>query len=264
VSQKKPLRRSPSFQLYCSSFLASCITMTNQQVGAYIRLLCWQWDHDAVPSQEESLRKILGGITKREFRAIWDVLRNKFVEENGLLRNPRLEVERQNQLEYRQKQRERGAAGARARWPRHSDPIALESSTSTKSKQTILTVQPQAIVDLWNNTMTLPIPQVRKLTEKRTVKLRARLREFPDLKTWQQVFAYLNTQDWCRGMSKRGWTANFDWIIESENTMQKWYEKSETPQPTQAVSTITVRPVRPNGRLAKIQASNLALVGDNQ
>ena len=112
--------------------------------------------------------------------------------------------------------------------------------------------------------MTLPIPQVRKLTEKRAMKLRSRLREFPDLKTWQQVFAYLNEQDWCRGMSKRGWTANFDWIIDSENTMQKWYEKSETPQPTQAVSTITVRPIRPNGRLAKIQASNLALVGDTQ
>mgnify|MGYP003133964504 FL=1 len=134
MSEKKRKRRSPAFQLYCASFLAGCICMTTQQVGAYIRLLCWQWENDFIPASEDARCKVVG-CTRREMRAVWPVLCEKFVEKDGKLINTRLEDERIKQQANSEKQSKHGKAGAEKRWGTHGNPIASVSSPSIRSNK---------------------------------------------------------------------------------------------------------------------------------
>lgn len=99
--------KPPAFQFYAADFLVGTSTMTNEEVGIYIRLLCHQWDKGFVAKDKAS--RIVGAKIPA------DVL-NKFADSNGELRNERLENERKKQSEYREQQSQRGKAGADARW----------------------------------------------------------------------------------------------------------------------------------------------------
>ena len=43
MKETKPKGRAPAFQFYADDFLAGTMTMTNEERGAYISLLCLQW-----------------------------------------------------------------------------------------------------------------------------------------------------------------------------------------------------------------------------
>ena len=43
MKDSKPKGRAPAFQFYADDFLAGTMTMTNEERGAYISLLCLQW-----------------------------------------------------------------------------------------------------------------------------------------------------------------------------------------------------------------------------
>jgi hypothetical protein len=49
------------------------------------------------------------------------------------------------------------------------------------------------------------------------------------MKTWKALFCWLNTQDWMRGLTKRGWTVTLDWLINSEDVLNRYIERSATP-----------------------------------
>jgi uncharacterized protein YdaU (DUF1376 family) len=100
-------RKSPAFQFYADDFLAGTMTMTNEERGAYITLLCIQWSK--------------GSISKIDFDRVamampphsQAICQSKFeLDDNGNLRNRRLEGEREKQAAYRQKQTD----NAKKRW----------------------------------------------------------------------------------------------------------------------------------------------------
>lgn len=93
------------------------------------------------------------------------------------------------------------------------------------------TASAQAIVDLWNQLVTAPIPQVTKLTTDRRAKLDARLKSFPALETWAEAITWVNGQDWCRASGKGdhpNWTASLDWLCKNDGVIQRALEKSAT------------------------------------
>lgn len=100
--------RAPSFQLYTADFLVGTADMTAQEVGAYIRLLCHQWDKGALPNDFRIL-STLAGATKP---VVERVLRKFTRGEDGMYRNARMEAVRKEQEEYRNKQSE----SAKKRW----------------------------------------------------------------------------------------------------------------------------------------------------
>jgi uncharacterized protein YdaU (DUF1376 family) len=100
--------KPPAFQFYAADFLVGTLTMTNEEVGIYIRLLCHQWDKGFIPADKAARL-----VCVKKLPA--DVLA-KFTELNGELRNERLERERRKQAEYREQQSQRGKAGAESRW----------------------------------------------------------------------------------------------------------------------------------------------------
>jgi len=98
---------APAFQFYVSDFLLGTIDFTNAQAGAYIRLLCRQWDKGSV--SEEKFILSTKDLPSDEQEAV----KSKFLYENGEYRNIRLENTRIKQEEFRKKQRENGKLGGR-------------------------------------------------------------------------------------------------------------------------------------------------------
>lgn len=105
--------KPPAFQFYADDFLAGTMAMSQQEVGAYIRLLCHQWSNGGIPLDQGKLRRIAGGKVSGE-------VLSKFESVDGVLRNRRLEEERQKQEAFRQKQ----SANAYARWEKSGNATA--------------------------------------------------------------------------------------------------------------------------------------------
>ena len=101
MKETKPKGRAPAFQFYADDFLAGTMTMTNEERGAYISLLCLQWSKGFVT--ELDIQRICLGMPTH----CQGICQGKFeVGEDGHYRNKRLEVERAKQKERSEKQRD--------------------------------------------------------------------------------------------------------------------------------------------------------------
>ena len=56
------------------------------------------------------------------------------------------------------------------------------------------------------------LPKIQKLTQARRDKMRARLKDEPELATWAEVFKKIAASSFCNGDNRQGWKASFDWI----------------------------------------------------
>jgi uncharacterized protein YdaU (DUF1376 family) len=102
-------RRAPAFQFYADDFLAGTLEMSQAEVGAYIRLLCHQWNRGSIPVEPEKQQRLAGGNVSVDVLAKFDQ------GEDGLLRNQRLESVRTGRNAFTQQQREKGLKSALAR-----------------------------------------------------------------------------------------------------------------------------------------------------
>ena len=101
MKETKPKGRAPAFQFYADDFLAGTMTMTNEERGAYISLLCLQWSKGFVT--ELDIQRICLGMPTH----CQGICQGKFeVGDDGHYRNKRLEVERAKQKERSEKQRD--------------------------------------------------------------------------------------------------------------------------------------------------------------
>ena len=111
------MNKPPAFQFYADDFLGGVGDMTCEEVGAYIRLLCHQWNKGGLANDDARLQ-IMAGHCQASALA---TAKTKFgMCEDGFIRNARLERERTKQDAYRQKQAENGAK----RWGSSAKPDA--------------------------------------------------------------------------------------------------------------------------------------------
>jgi uncharacterized protein YdaU (DUF1376 family) len=107
MNEDKKTRKAPAFQFYADDFLAGTITMTNEEKGAYITLLCIQWSRESLT--ESDFTRVCIGMPPHSQR----ICQSKFqIDAEGNFRNPRMETEREKQDQYRQKQTD----NAKKRW----------------------------------------------------------------------------------------------------------------------------------------------------
>ena len=106
--------KPPAFQFYPDDFIGGTCDLSAKEVGAYIRLLCFQWSKGKIPSDRNKLSRIAGTNVTPEVLA-------KFAD--GM--NQRLEFERIKQSEHREAKKKAGENGAKKRWQNHSTPIDL-------------------------------------------------------------------------------------------------------------------------------------------
>jgi uncharacterized protein YdaU (DUF1376 family) len=119
---RKPTTKGkpPAFQFYAADFLIGCATMTLEQRGAYITLLCYQWDQDGLPNDKSTLAMLVGGN-----EAVIEAVLYKFEEcSDGKLRNVRLAKVRAIQEEYSQRQ----TRAINKRWSAYRSKKAAENA----------------------------------------------------------------------------------------------------------------------------------------
>lgn len=109
MNEQTSRRVAPAFQLYTDDFIAGTADMAPEEVGAYIRLLCYQWNRGSIPVEPERQQRLAGGCVSV-------AVRSKFPPgPDGLLRNERLERVRASADAFRQKQAEKGRISAEKR-----------------------------------------------------------------------------------------------------------------------------------------------------
>jgi uncharacterized protein YdaU (DUF1376 family) len=100
--------KAPAFQFYAADFLVGTAMMSAEEVGGYIRLLCYQWTHGSIPDDDAVLCRLTGCGGN----AVASI-RHKFgIDSAGSLVNARLEEVRHKSVEFRGKQ----SANAHKRW----------------------------------------------------------------------------------------------------------------------------------------------------
>ena len=63
-----------------------------------------------------------------------------------------------------------------------------------------------------------------ELSDDRKVKVKARLKEHPDIDWWRTLFKKLSTSKFLRGENDRGWRCSFDFLIKNSTNALKIYE----------------------------------------
>ncbi|MDE2102238.1 MAG: DUF1376 domain-containing protein [Patescibacteria group bacterium] len=113
----------PAFQFYPDGFIGGTQTMTQNEVGAYILLLCHQWQSGKITSESDRLKMVAKGEVSGHVLSKFPGGKNK-----------RLEEERKKQQIYREKQRINGALGGRPAKPKPNPSLSF-GLTQTKPKK---------------------------------------------------------------------------------------------------------------------------------
>ena len=114
MNEDKKTRKAPAFQFYADDFLAGTITMTNEEKGAYITLLCIQWSKGWL--LESDFQRVCAGMPTHSH----SICQSKFDKDSdGSFKNRRLESVRVQKKEYSQKQRN----NANIRWNKDAIPM---------------------------------------------------------------------------------------------------------------------------------------------
>ena len=91
------MKNPPSFQFYPQDFLAdlNVQSMTDEEVGMYIKLLCHCWIEDGLPVEGS---RVVDLYLKNS-----STISKCFYEKDGIFRNKRLDEEREKQRRWREK-----------------------------------------------------------------------------------------------------------------------------------------------------------------
>lgn len=107
---------APAFQFYPRDYIMSTRTLTPEQRGVYIDLLCFAWDGDGLPDSTSQLAA-MAGISEAKFKRVWAELASKWVQgDDGRWRNPRQEQVRDELGEYRAAREIAAKKAAHKRW----------------------------------------------------------------------------------------------------------------------------------------------------
>ncbi len=109
------MNKLPAFLLYATDFIVGTAEMGLAETGAYIKLLCHQWDKGTLPNDTEKLYRLVGATQPAEKETVNNIL-NKFEVRGETLVNPKLEAVKNIQQEFRNKRVQSAKKAAQARW----------------------------------------------------------------------------------------------------------------------------------------------------
>jgi uncharacterized protein YdaU (DUF1376 family) len=87
----KPQEKLKAWYLFTEDFVAGTQHLTNEQIGVYIRLLCWNWNKrcSGIPLDPNSHYRIANCITDAEKKSCDEVIKEFFVEVQDHYQNER-------------------------------------------------------------------------------------------------------------------------------------------------------------------------------
>jgi len=95
------MAKDPVLPLYYNDIDSATRDWTDEEFGAYLRLLIYQWDKGGLPKDYQRLTRIATSLS-----TTWEFLKKKFPEVDGFLRNPVMEEIRVRRLKHKAKQLE--------------------------------------------------------------------------------------------------------------------------------------------------------------
>ena len=115
-------KKLPYFPLYVNDFIGDTQDLTNEEIGAYIRILMYSWGKGKF-----KLNRIKFILDSPD---VWAEIKQYFTCEDDLWFNPRMERERERVFGVIEARSEAGKAGAKARWDNKGNAIANSKEDS--------------------------------------------------------------------------------------------------------------------------------------
>lgn len=232
------MAKPPSFQFYAQDFLTGVMYLTNEEKGIYITMLAKQWTDERIP------KKRLGFLVGIEWDSFSEELKSKFTDHGDYLVNNRLEEERIKKVKFIEKQGKNGSLGGRPKKKHKAEtpvnpgeetqikPKPFKNQKPKESQKNPLEEEKEdeyeiekgikkkeidldKIVSIFNSVCN-KLPQVQKLTDKRKSAMKARIEEY-ELSEIGTAFQNVAKSSFLNGDNDRGWTADFDWIMNPNN-----------------------------------------------
>jgi len=93
----------------------------------------------------------------------------------------------------------------------HQEPSEVKSADADR-------LTPADILEGWNDLAAkCGLPKAEKMTGGRLRKAKQRIREYPDLASWQRALKHIADTPFLRGTNDRGWRANIDFLLQAES-----------------------------------------------
>lgn len=93
------MAKNPILPLYYNDLTTSTQDWTDEEFGAYVRLLIHQWRQGSLPNDYQRLTRIATSLP-----TTWSLLKSKFQEVDGVLKNPNMEEIRAKKAAHSEKQ----------------------------------------------------------------------------------------------------------------------------------------------------------------
>lgn len=221
------MAKDPAFLFYTSDFLTGTMTMTNEQVGKYIRLLCLQHQKGVIP--EKDMIFICGSSVEDN-----SDIYSKFKKNGVGFYNERLRIEVEKRAAYsasRSANRLKGKEKGYKKEENHMNNICQsydvhmeneDEDVNENINKDVKTVPFQEIVKLYHETLPV-LPQVLKLSDKRKTQIKARWYETDktqSLEWWKDFFDLISQSKFLTGNNDRGWKPDLEWITKQENFLK--------------------------------------------
>lgn len=170
----------PHFPFYPTDFVSKTTRLTDEEVGAYMRLLCEQWIAGDLPSvtthDGTHVPKVLKMISE-SLDTSWDAISKYFEVDGDTMKNPRLEKERVKAVNIYNKRVKAGKASAESRathdptsvdTTQNSEPITNKTEDRPQKRETRKRFTPPLFVDVlkrmtdsnYKNTLNLSIAEL--------------------------------------------------------------------------------------------------------
>lgn len=98
------MAKDPVLPLYYNDITSSTVDWSDEEFGAYMRLLIYQWDKGSIPESMGRLKRISDSAEKN-----WAILSQKFPKKDSVLMNEKMEEIRNEREKFRAKQKENAA-----------------------------------------------------------------------------------------------------------------------------------------------------------
>jgi len=132
----KPTEKLKAWYLFTEDFIAGTQHLTNEQIGIYIRLLCWNWNKRCagLPSNNMTIYRIANCITDDEKQSCNIIIKEFFVLINDHYQNERQLQEYLYITKRIDASKVNGKLGGRPKKPSQNPPTPTPTPTTTKTK----------------------------------------------------------------------------------------------------------------------------------
>ena len=132
----KPTEKLKAWYLFTEDFIAGTQHLTNEQIGIYIRLLCWNWNKRCagLPSNNMTIYRIANCITDDEKQSCNIIIKEFFVLINDHYQNERQLQEYLYITKRIDASKVNGKRGGRPKKPSQNPPTPTPTPTTTKTK----------------------------------------------------------------------------------------------------------------------------------